>query len=105
MKQPRPTIDESQYALFSFVRQGNLMALRAAREQLKFLLYDATLLINKRWWRFWTVPFCPSFIAVAAYRIDRFLYLALGRVWTALRIILSPLSLIVHPWIGSRGEL
>jgi serine O-acetyltransferase len=70
-------------------------------EQLRFLKFEMYLLANRRWWRYWACLFDQGFHAVACYRIDRALYLTLGRVWIGLRLLLKPAFFLFSPWIGS----
>lgn len=70
-------------------------------EQLRFLRFEMYLVANRRWWRYWLCLFDQGFQAVACYRIDRALYLTLGRGWVALRVLLKPIFFLLSPWIGT----
>jgi serine O-acetyltransferase len=74
--------------------------IRNAFSQLGYLWYEASLLVNIHWWRWFTLWFRPGFVAVAAYRVNRFAYLLLGNGWIALRIVLSPVFFLIRPWVG-----
>lgn len=74
--------------------------LNAAAQQFVYLWDDTLQIVNRRWWRFYTCVFSETFLAVASYRVDRALYLLLGRNWRILRTLLSPLFFIFRPWFG-----
>ncbi len=74
--------------------------LHCAFQQLEFLWYELSLLVNSHKWRWVSCLFSPNFHSVAAYRLDRFFYLLLGRAWPAIRVILSPILFFFHPWFG-----
>ncbi len=71
----------------------------SALRQLRYLAADANRIVNGKWWRLYGLPFSSGFHAVALYRFDRCLYLALGRAWTVLRLLLAPVSFLLSPWI------
>lgn len=70
-------------------------------EQLRFLRADCSRLINGRWWRWASIPFSRSLLVVAFYRLDRGLFLTFGRLWAAARIVLSPLTCLIRPWVNA----
>ena len=72
----------------------------AAADQLRFLMTDWRRLVGEKPWRIWSAPFSASGMAVAAYRVDRMAYLALGPVHQALRVVLAPLLALLRPWLG-----
>lgn len=71
----------------------------AAFRQLSYLAADANRIVNGKWWRLFGLLFATGFHTVALYRFDRFLYLALGRLWGLLRLMLSPVFFLLRPWI------
>src|SRR5579884_2790120 len=70
-------------------------------EQLRCLWYELYLLANRRWWRYGVCLFDSGFHIVASYRLDRALYLAFGKVWVGLRMLLAPVRFLLSPWLGS----
>lgn len=82
-------------------RQGGA---HLAVEQWLFLWSDLQRLVNRRKWRYLSVPFSPAFRAVAIYRLQRSLYLLWGKGWQVLRALLSPLFWVLGPW-GSNCEI
>ena len=77
-----------------------LQSFRAAIQQLVFLRFEVSLMVNRRWWRWFGVVFSTSFLIVAIYRCDRALFLLLGRPWIFIRVLLSPIAFVLGPWIG-----
>lgn len=71
-----------------------------AFQQMAFLFYELKQMNNTRWWRWFSCWFSTSFWAIASYRLDRFFYLLLGRGWSGIRIILSPIFFLFRPWFG-----
>src|SRR6266545_4536915 len=71
-----------------------------AMRQLSFLYFELTLIANKRPWRYLSGVFCKRFHAVAAYRLQRALFLAFGRGWSVCRVLLSPVLFCFRPWSG-----
>jgi serine O-acetyltransferase len=78
--------------------------LQLAIEQCTFLWCDLQRLVNRRKWRYLSVPFSPAFRAVAIYRLQRSLYLLLGKGWQVLRALLAPVFWLLGPW-GSNCEI
>jgi serine O-acetyltransferase len=68
--------------------------LRRAFQQLSYLFYEISLIINHRYWRWVTCWFGSSAGMIASYRLDRFFYLLVGETWTVIRIAFFPLFLI-----------
>jgi serine O-acetyltransferase len=75
--------------------------LSAAFGQISHLQYELGLMVNRRWWRIYTCLFSHSFCTIASYRLDRLLFLAFGPAWQITRQVLSPLSFLLRPWLGS----
>jgi serine acetyltransferase len=75
--------------------------MRASIRQLEYLLFELRLMNNIRWWRWLNCWFSPSFWVIASYRLDRFFYLAFGRMWPAIRVFLSPVLFLLRPWMGN----
>lgn len=78
-----------------------LARLRAAAQQLEYLVYETKALTRDKWWRWGNVLFADTFWTLASYRLSRSAYLGLGRGWSALRVILAPGMFAVRPWIRS----
>lgn len=72
-----------------------------ASQQLTNMLYELGLMINHRWWRVFSMWFTSSPWVIISYRLERFLYLFLGRPYGLARIILLPLLFITQPWRGN----
>jgi serine acetyltransferase len=70
--------------------------LPAAFQQCCYLRKEIGLLINKKWWRYFTIWFSRSIGPVIHYRIDRALALALGRSYGLLRPFFFPLRLFLR---------
>ena len=77
-----------------------LTRIRRAAEQLGHLAHEAHGLAGRRPWRWLSVWFTDTFWAIASYRLSRSLYLLLGRGWSALRVVLSPVLFLLRPWSG-----
>jgi serine O-acetyltransferase len=77
------------------------MNLSAALAQISHLRYELSLMVNRRWWRIYSCLFSSSFRVIATYRLDRLLFLAFGPVWQITRQVLSPISFLLQPWLGS----
>lgn len=71
-----------------------------AFQQIDFLIYETSKIVNNRWWRLFGVLFSNSFLVIAIYRIDRSLFLLFGNLWAFLRFVLSPFSFLFGPWSG-----
>lgn len=72
----------------------------SAWSQVGYFRQDVSRAVNRRWWRLFTLLFSPAMHAVAIYRADRFMYLMFGRSWSALRILLLPISFLLRPWVS-----
>lgn len=71
-------------------------------QQIAFLKADIDRMVNRRWWRWLTVWVSPASRSVVAYRLSRSLYLLLGpAAHAALRLLLSPVLVLVQPWFGA----
>ncbi len=70
-----------------------------AIRQLRYLAADADRIVNGKHWRWYSLVFSHGFQAVALYRIDRFLYLAFGKLWRVARTLLAPVFFLFRPWI------
>ena len=68
-----------------------------AGQQLRHLVADLRGVAGKQRIRYWTALFSASFIVVALYRIERALYLALGRKYVLLRAAAAPVRLLLRP--------
>ena len=69
-------------------------------KQIKFLFYEITLLNNVRWWRWISCWFSRPLWVVASYRVQRLCFLLLGHTWPVIRVLLSPVLFLLHPWFG-----
>lgn len=69
--------------------------------QLHFLWRDVLRIVNCRWHRLLSVPFSCGFHAVAAYRLERCLFLLAGRWWKIARIFLTPVFFLFRPWFSA----
>jgi serine acetyltransferase len=70
-------------------------------DQIKFLSHEISLTVNRRWWRWFTCWFTTCTWVVVSYRLSRASYLAFGKVHVAIKFILSPVLLLLRPWIGN----
>lgn len=73
---------------------------REAFKQIRFFLYEIKLMNDAGWWCWIRCWFSPDFWTVASYRMNHFFYLLMGKTWCVLRIVFSPFSLLVRPWLG-----
>jgi serine acetyltransferase len=78
--------------------------LRRAAEQIGWLSHEVQLLIGGRWWRWYTVWAGGAVWTVVSYRVDRAMYLLVGRAWALLRPFFLPLFLFFR-LMGARGEI
>jgi serine acetyltransferase len=74
-------------------------------EQLTFLGRDVSAMVNRRWWRWWTVWFTEPTASIVTYRLSRALYLLFGSGWSVLRAAWLPLAFVLKPWIGGRCDI
>jgi serine O-acetyltransferase len=70
-------------------------------EQMRFLGHELNLQVNGRWWRWLSIWFGAGTWALITYRVERALFLLLGRAYGLLRIALLPLLFITRPWQGN----
>lgn len=73
--------------------------MKTALRQFRYLSADVGRMQGHRGWRLIGLLFSQSFQAVALYRLDRFLFLALGNAWRVIRTLLAPLFFLFRPWI------
>lgn len=67
-----------------------------AVQQLEYMLYELRLIVNRRWWRWLTCWFGGGAGVIVSYRLDRCLYLRLGRSWSIVRPAFYPLFLLLR---------
>jgi len=67
-----------------------------AFEQLQFMAAECAMIVNNRKWRWLTMWFGGSACIVLSYRIDRMLFLMLGRSYGLFRILFFPLFLFLR---------
>lgn len=79
------------------------MQLQTAMLQLSYLAYEVRAMNTTplHWLNCW---FRPAFWMITSYRLNRCGYLAFGKGFIALRIIIAPLLFILRPWV-SYGEI
>jgi acetyltransferase-like isoleucine patch superfamily enzyme len=75
-----------------------------AAEQIEFLFTEIDALVNKRHWRYLTIWFGGSVYVNISYRLDRMLFLLVGRTYPVIRPIFFPLFLICQ-LLGGRHEI
>lgn len=75
-----------------------------ALAQLRCLAHELAALVNAKPWRLLTVWFSPGAWALVRYRVDRAGYLACGRPWAALRLLLLPFFVLVRA-LGPRCDI
>ncbi|HJP61457.1 MAG TPA: DapH/DapD/GlmU-related protein [Gemmatimonadaceae bacterium] len=78
--------------------------LKATFEQFGHLRYEIGILINRRWWRILSVWTTPACWVLVSYRLDRALFLLLGRAYGLVRVLLFPLRLLFDV-LGGRHEI
>jgi serine O-acetyltransferase len=85
-------------------RLSDLTASRPARSspwyQVHCLAFEVSAMVNRKVWRWYSCWFAESFWIIASYRLNRFAYLLLGRVWVFLRVLLAPVFFLFSPWTG-----
>lgn len=69
-------------------------------QQFQYLYDEVNKMNNVHWWRWLGCWFTTPFWTVASYRIERAIFLLIGKGWSFIRIILSPLFFLLHPWFG-----
>ncbi len=76
------------------------MKIRQSLQQFSYLFYELKRMNNVHWWRWFGCWFTGGFWAIASYRIERSLYLLLGKGYPAIRILFTPLIFLLSPWFG-----
>ena len=79
----------------------NLNFMENPFSQIYYLLFELRLLVNSRWWRWLSCWFSQSFWIIAWYRIERMMYLLLGKSWSVIRILFLPINFLLRPWFGN----
>jgi serine O-acetyltransferase len=75
--------------------------MKKSLKKIDFLFYELNKMNNTRWWRWLGCWFTTSFLVIASYRMSRCFYLAFGgKLFVAIKLILSPVLFIIRPWIG-----
>lgn len=70
--------------------------IKAALAQLEYISAEIKILVNRRWWRWFTCWFGGSAGVILSYRLDRFFYLLAGKAWPVLRPFFFPLFLLLR---------
>ena len=85
------------------VRRADARQERSRRpvEQFHNVRWDCRVVTRSQPSRMFTMVFTEWFAIVAFYRLNRAGYLALGRLWLALRVITSPLNPIIRIFVPS----
>ncbi|HXY29798.1 MAG TPA: DapH/DapD/GlmU-related protein [Gemmatimonadaceae bacterium] len=73
-------------------------------EQISALVADLRRIVNRRWWRWYTIWFGRGPWVVVSYRLDRALFLLCGRAWVLLRPLFFPLFFLLD-LLGGRAEI
>jgi serine O-acetyltransferase len=73
-------------------------------KQLRCLLYEISLLVNRRYWRLFTIWFGGSVYINISYRVDRMLYLTFGRSYVVIRPLFFPIFFVCQ-LLGGRHEI
>lgn len=76
------------------------MRIRKSLQQYLYLMYELNRMNNIHWWRWFSCWFTVGFWSIASYRIERSLYLLLGKGYSVIRVFLSPLFFMLSPWLG-----
>lgn len=66
-----------------------------AISQLHYLRHELASTVNHRWWR-WLTVWVGGVGVIISYRIDRFLFLAIGRSYAIIRPFFFPLFLLLR---------
>jgi serine acetyltransferase len=64
--------------------------------QIKCMIYELKLIVNKKKWRWITCWFGGSAGVIVSYRLDRLGFLVFKNAWPALRILFFPLFVILR---------
>lgn len=67
-------------------------------DQWRYLRADVSAMVNRRWWRWLSVPWQPGVLSIVGYRVSRWLWLTLGRRWQVLHTLLAPVRLALRPF-------
>lgn len=73
-------------------------------EQLQFLIIDLKAIVHRKPWRWFTIWFGGGAWVNVSYRVDRGLYLLLGRVYPLIRPLFFPFFLVCS-LVGGRHEI
>ena len=76
------------------------MSIRKSLQQFAFLFHELKRMNNTRWWRWFSCWFTVGFWSVGGYRIERSLYLLLGKGYSICHIFFSPIIFLLSPWFG-----
>ena len=74
-----------------------------AAQQIEFLVHEFNKIVGRNWSTALGFLFGASFITIAVFRIDRCLFLLLGKPWVFLRALFSPIAFLIGPWTA-RGH-
>lgn len=83
---------------------NDVAAMIGALTQLRFLAHELGILVGSNHWRMLTLWFSPAAWALVRYRVDRAGYLACGRPWAAVRLLLLPFFVVVRA-LGPRCDI
>lgn len=75
-----------------------------AFEQLRFLFCELKRIVNKKYWRWFSMWFGGSVWLNVSYRLDRALYLLFGKIYPAIRPAFVP-AFLVFAFLGGRHEI
>jgi serine O-acetyltransferase len=70
----------------------------SASGQFRYLKCDLDRAVNGRWWRWVGVLLQPGTLSIVGYRFSRAAYLAIGKPYRALHLLLRPIHLLVRPF-------
>ena len=73
------------------------MSFRKALQQLQYLHADLSAIVNRRWWRWFTmwIPY-GSAPGILSYRMSRCLYLLIGETFEKVRFVLWPILVLLR---------
>lgn len=69
---------------------------KMAFNQLKYLYYELSLIVNRKWWRWIGCWFGGSAGVITSYRLDRFFFLIFGNCYNYLRILMFPIFTLLR---------
>lgn len=75
-----------------------------AWSQLEYLVFELRAAVNRRYWRWFTIWFGGGIWVNVSYRLDRFLFLLLGKPYVVLRPFFVPVFLVCA-FLGGRHEI